>query len=198
VVAGVSIDASRISQLKELGVRDSKTLSAKKRESLYPQIINVAEHVHWTWIPPNEIDRVVMTGRRLRKLNYLEAVYFARIIDKLAAEKVTVDASDVIPGRFRDDIRANMNAKCRVVATHKADRHFPVVSAASIIAKVERDRAVARLRDEHGDFGSGYPSDPITRAFFIDWMGRGEPLPGYVRKSWKTWVNLEQTLIDSF
>jgi ribonuclease HII len=85
-----------------------------------------------------------------------------------------------------------------VAAFHKADRDFPVVSAASIIAKVERDRAVARLRGEHGDFGSGYPSDPMTRAFFIDRMGRGEPLPGYVRKSWKTWLNLGWTLIDSF
>jgi len=198
VVAGVSIEASRICQLKGLGVRDSKTLSVKKRESLYPQIINIAERVHWTGIPPGEIDRVVMTGRKLRKLNYLEAVYFARIVDRLAAETVTVDASDVIPRRFRDDIRANMNAKCKVVAAHKADRDFPAVSAASIIAKVERDRAVARLREEHGDFGSGYPSDPMTRAFFIDMIGRGEPLPGFVRRSWKTWVNLQQTLMDSF
>ena len=198
MVAGVSIEASRIRQLRELGVRDSKTLSAKKRESLYPQIINIAEQVQWTWIQPGEIDSVVLNGRRLRKLNYLEAVYFARIVDRLAAETVTVDASDVIPRRFRDDIRANMNAKCKVVAAHKADRDFPAVSAASIIAKVERDRAVARLREEHGDFGSGYPSDPMTRAFFIDMIGRGEPLPGFVRRSWKTWVNLQQTLMDSF
>ena len=158
----------------------------------------MAEHVHWAWIPPREIDQVVLTGRKLRKLNYLEAVYFAKVIDELGAPKVTVDASDVIPERFRDDIVANLGNRCEVTALHKADRNFPVVSAASIIAKVERDRAVARLREEHGDFGSGYPSDPITRAFFVDRMGRGEPLPGYVRKSWKTWLNLEQTLIDCF
>ena len=198
MVAGVSIEASRMRQLKGLGVRDSKTLSVKKRESLYPQIIDIAEHVHWAWIPPGEIDQVVLTGRKLRKLNYLEAVYFAKVIDELGAPKVTVDASDVIPERFRDDIVANLGNRCEVTALHKADRNFPVVSAASIIAKVERDRAVARLREEHGDFGSGYPSDPITRAFFVDRMGRGEPLPGYVRKSWKTWLNLEQTLIDCF
>ncbi len=198
MVAGVSIEPSRISQLKELGVRDSKTLSARRRESLYPQIIDMAEHVHWTCISSKEIDRVVLTGRRLRKLNYLEAVYFARVIDALGAPRVTVDASDVVPERFRDDIVANLGKRCEVTAFHKADRDFPAVSAASIIAKVERDRAVARLREENGDFGSGYPSDPITRAFFIDRMGRGEPLPGYVRKSWKTWLNLEQTLMDSF
>jgi len=154
--------------------------------------------VRWLGISPGEIDEVVTRGIRLRKLNYLEAVYFARVIDALEARSVTVDASDVIPGRFRNDIVANLDKPCEVTAFHKADRNFPVVSAASIVAKVERDRAVALLREEHGDFGSGYPSDPTTRAFFAYRMKRGEPLPGYVRRSWKTWLNLEQTLIDAY
>lgn len=149
-------------------------------------------------ISPEEIDEVVTTGRRLRKLNYLEAVYFARVVDQLGARKVTVDASDVIPKRFRDDIVDNMRTKSKVSAFHKADRDYPVVSAASIIAKVERDRAVELLRGSHGDFGSGYPSDRLTRSFFTERMKRGEPLPEYVRKSWKTWPAIEQTLIDSF
>jgi len=198
VVAGVSVTVAGVRKLKEMGVKDSKKLSASKREALYPEILRAAERVHWIGISPDEIDQVVVHGRRLRKLNYLEAVYFARVIDALGAPKVTVDASDVIPERFRDDILANLGRRCEVTARHKADRNFPVVSAASIIAKVERDRAVAKLRDEYGDFGSGYPSDPLTRAYFIDSIGRGEPLPDYVRRSWKTWSNLEQTLLDSF
>jgi len=198
VIAGVSVTAAGSRKLREMGVRDSKKLSGSQREALYPEIIKVARKVHWVGISPDEIDEVVIKGKRLRKLNYLEAVYFAKVIDVLGASKVTVDASDVIPERFRDDILANLGRHCEVAAFHKADRDFPVVSAASIIAKVERDRAVARLREENGDFGSGYPSDPMTRAFFIDRMGRGEPLPAYVRRSWKTWLNLEQTLIDAF
>ena len=198
VVAGVSVTAGVARKFREMGVRDSKKLSPSKREALYPEILRIAQNVHWVGISPDEIDEVVVNGKRLRKLNYLEAVYFARVIDALGAPKVTVDASDVIPQRFRDDIVANLRNRCQVTALHKADRNFPVVSAASIIAKVERDRAVARLREEHGDFGSGYPSDPMTRAFFVDRMGRGEPLPGYVRKSWKTWLNLEQVLMESF
>ena len=198
VVAGVSATLEGVRELKEIGVRDSKMLSAKQRESLYPHILEIAEKVHWRGITPGEIDEVLTTGRRLRKLNYLEAVYFARVIDDLGAEKVTVDASDVVPGRFRDDIRGNMARKCRVVAFHKADRDFPVVSAASIVAKVERDRAVEALRIVHGDFGSGYPSDPVTREFFSDLMRRGGALPPYVRRSWKTWERIEQTLLDSF
>lgn len=198
MVAGIAIDARKISKLKELGVKDSKKLSPARRERLYPEIMKLSERVHWTMITPNEIDFVVTTGKKLRKLNYLEAIHFARVIDKLGASRVTVDASDVIPERFRDDIVLNLGSKCSVVAVHKADRDYPVVSAASIIAKVNRDREVDLLKEIHGEFGSGYPSDPATRAFFKDRMLRGESLPGYVRKSWKTWLNLQQSLITSF
>ena len=198
VVAGVSVAADRAKELKELGVRDSKKLTPDQREALYPEILRVAERVEWAGIPPAEIDEVVTKGKRLRKLNYLEAVYFARVIDVLGATKVTVDASDVVPARFRDDIVRNLRTPCIVSSFHKADRDYPVVSAASIVAKVQRDQAVGLLRDEHGDFGSGYPSDPRTRTFFIQRMKMGETLPSYVRKSWKTWVALEQTLLDAF
>ena len=190
VVAGISASPIGVKKLKELGVRDSKKLSAKQREHLYPEILNVADRIYWTNIPPEEIDAVVLHGKRLRKLNYLEAVYFARVIDHLGVRRVTVDASDVIPGRFGHDISRNLEGTCNVFAVHKADRDFPVVSAASIVAKVERDRQVGLLRRAHGDFGSGYPSDPRTRSFFSAWVKRGDPLPDYARKSWKTWANI--------
>ncbi len=198
VVAGVSVSRTGARALRELGVKDSKLLSPIQRESLYPEILRVAERVHWEKIYPSEIDAVVLKGKKLRKLNYLEAVYFAKVIDNLSARRVTVDASDVIPARFRDDVARNLRSKCTVIARHKADRDYPVVSAASVVAKVERDREVELLREAHGDFGSGYPSDPATRSFFAERMKRGEPLPGYVRRSWKTWRNIEQGLITSF
>ena len=187
VVAGVSASRRGVAKLQELGVKDSKKLSPRRREALYPEIIRAADRVHWASVTPKEIDEVVVHGKKLRKLNYLEAVYFAKVIDRLGARQVTVDASDVVPERFGNDITSNLAARCRVVALHKADRDFPIVSAASIIAKVERDRQVGLLRLAHGDFGSGYPSDPATRRFFSKLMKRGEPLPPYVRKSWKTW-----------
>lgn len=194
VVAGVSASREGVRKLRELGVRDSKKLTAKAREGLYPEILKAAEKVSVASIMPPEIDATVLRGKRLRKLNYLEALYFARVIDELGAPKVTVDASDVVPARFGRDVTNNLSRKCRVVARHKADRDYPVVSAASIVAKVERDRAVAGLREENGDFGSGYPSDPVTRAFFSEWMRRGDPLPAFVRKSWKTWQAIELAL----
>lgn len=198
VVAGVSVDRRSLELLKEMGVRDSKVLSPGRRETLYGEILKVADHVYSAQINPQEIDRVVSTGKKYRKLNYLEALYFARVVDQLEAGRVIVDASDSSPERFRSIIAENTKSSCRVVAFHKADRDFPVVSAASIVAKVERDRAVEKLRQKHGDFGSGYPSDPRTRIFFTEMMRRGEPLPEYVRKSWKTWKRLEQNLLAPF
>ena len=197
VVAGVSISRAGIEGLKEIGVRDSKKLSPRRRESLYGEILKLCDRVYWANIPPEEIDTVVRTGKKFRKLNYLEAIYFAKVIDELGAARVTVDASDSIPRRFQDNICDNLKTQCKVRAVHKADRDFPVVSAASIIAKVERDRQVEALK-RNGDFGSGYPSDPATRIFFIERMRRGEPLPGYVRKSWKTWRKFEQSLLAPF
>ncbi len=198
VVAGVSASRSGVRDLQELGVRDSKKLSPRQRQTLYGDILKVCDKVYWANITPDEIDNFVRTGKKYRKLNYLEALYFALVIDELEAGKVTVDASDSVPKRFQDNICDNLKVRCSVRAVHKADRDYPVVSAASIIAKVERDRAVERLRRKHGDFGSGYPSDPATRIFFMERMRRGEPLPEYVRKSWKTWVRLEQSLLAPF
>jgi len=198
VVAGVSADKDGIEQLKEIGVRDSKKLSPRRRESLYGQILKVCDRAYWAHILPEEIDTVVRTGKKYRKLNYLEAVYFAKVIGELDAYRVTVDASDSSPKRFQQVITDNLAAPCKVHAVHKADRDFPLVAAASIIAKVERDRGVERLRRKYGDFGSGYPSDPRTRIFFIERMRRGEPLPSYTRKSWKTWARLEQSLLAPF
>lgn len=184
-----------VRELRDLGVRDSKKLSPRRRETLYGEILKVSDCVSSVQIHPAEIDTYVKTGRKYRKLNYLEALYFAKVIDQLGARRVTVDASDTSPKRFQSVIAENMKSTCEVLACHNADRDYPVVSAASIVAKVERDIAVEKLRKKHGDFGSGYPSDPSTRVFFTEWMRRGDPLPECARKSWKTWKVLEQTLL---
>jgi ribonuclease HII len=198
VIAGVSATRSGVRELKELGVRDSKALSSRRREILYTEILKVCSHTYWAHIEPAEIDTVVRTGKKYRKLNYLEALYFAKVIDQLDASRVTVDACDSVPRRFKENVCDNLKTRCSVRALHKADRDYPIVSAASIIAKVERDREVEKLRRKHGDFGSGYPSDPSTRVFFIERMRKGEPLPEYARKSWKTWGKFRQSLLAPY
>lgn len=195
MIAGVSVREDGLDALKRLGVKDSKLLSARRREGLYPEIKELCESVWSVQIAPDEIDRVVRAARKYRRLNYLEAVYMAKVIDRLRADEVMVDASDTIPERFRTNIVDHLHRRCEVSARHKADRDFPAVSAASIIAKVERDAAVSDLRQSYGDFGSGYPSDPKTRGFFIDWLRNEDSLPKFVRKSWKTWQVLQQQLL---
>ena len=195
VVAGASMDAKSARRLKKLGVRDSKTLQPRRREALYEEVLLASSRVASVMIQPREIDEVVTKGRKYRKLNYLEALYFAKVADELGADEVVADASDSSPKRFRDVIAENMRRHCRVIAAHKADRDYVVVSAASIIAKVERDRAIEKLKRKLGDFGSGYPSDPLTRSFFLEKMRKGEPLPDEVRKSWRTLGSLQQTLL---
>jgi ribonuclease HII len=189
-VAGVSIDSGGLPELAELGVKDSKLLSPAQRDSLYPEILKLCVRVEVSRIPPKMIDRYVSRGKKYRRLNYLETIHMAKVIDALGVDEVFVDAPDVNPVRFKAELEELLSCKPRVVAEHKADVNYAVVSAASIVAKVERDRDVEELRKIHGDFGSGYPSDPDTIAFLESWMRSRSSRPEFARKSWKTWERI--------
>ena len=186
-VAGVSVESSRLEELAALGVKDSKALTASQRDSLYVEILKVCKGVGVSRIPPNEIDRYVRRGKKHRRLNYLETIHMAKVIDGLGVDEVFIDAPDINPARFTAELVELMSTRPRIVAEHKADVNYAIVSAASIVAKVERDRDVADLRALHGDFGSGYPSDPDTISFLRSWVKRESSQPEFARKSWKTW-----------
>jgi ribonuclease HII len=187
VVAGVCASAEALKTFEELGVKDSKLLSPKKRASLYDEIVRLSRSVQLAFIEPREIDYFVWFGSRRRKLNFLEAIHMAKLIPRLEAEEVFIDAPDTSPLKFTEELYGMLDPCPRIVARHRADRDYVVVSAASVIAKVERDRAVELLRGDHGDFGSGYPSDPQTISYLREWVVREGERPGFSRKSWKTW-----------
>jgi ribonuclease HII len=109
----------------------------------------------------------------------------AKIIDALKPDEVYVDAADVLEHRFKNHIKECLKIETKIVSKHKADKIFPVVSAASIIAKVERDREIASLRLEYGDFGSGYLTDEKTMVFLRQLLEKNDEYPSCVRKSWK-------------
>jgi ribonuclease HII len=136
-------------------------------------------------LPPAEIDQVVETKKKLHKLNRLEAHAMAKVIETLKPDIAYVDASDVLAERFKEHIAEKLPFKVKIVSEHKADATYPVVSAASIIAKVERDRAVQELTKKYGDMGAGYPSDPRTIRFLENWITKYGLYPDFVRKSWK-------------
>jgi ribonuclease HII len=185
VIAGVLIREEKIPALARLGVKDSKLLSPKKRGVLATEITRLAEKHIIMKLSPMEIDRVVKSGRKLHKLNRLEAQTMAMIIEDLKPDKAYVDAADVVEERFKHHIQEGLLFKAKVIAKHKADRTYPVVSAASIIAKVERDKEIAALTGEYGDFGSGYLTDPKTMRFLKQWLETHGEYPDCVRKSWK-------------
>ena len=185
VVAGIALAGENLHLLAELGVRDSKLLSGKKREALYPEILKLAQKYHIIKVPPPQIDKVVRSARKLHKLNRLEAQTMAKIIEILKPDEAYVDAADVLEERFGNHVKECLRIKTRVFSEHKADLTYPVVSAASIIAKVERDREIAKLTLKYGDFGSGYLTDDKTIIFLRRLLDKNGDYPSCVRKSWE-------------
>ena len=179
VIAGISIERSKIKHLTSIGVKDSKQLSPQSRENLYDKIISLVEDYYVAKIQPMTIDRSVSKNL----LNQLEANYMAKVVKKLGADSSYVDSCDVNPKRFGLYI-SNLAKTGKIISSHHADRKYPVVSAASIIAKVNRDRAIEKLRKSH-DLGSGYPSDSKTMGFIKEWISQNGDVPIFVRRSWK-------------
>ncbi|MGQ9780771.1 MAG: ribonuclease HII [Nitrososphaeria archaeon] len=198
VIAGVSVKSSSLKFLQESNVRDSKVLLPSTRRRLYDLIVSVAEKISVVEVSPQEIDPYVKYGKKLHRLNYLEAVKMAEILDTLGAQVVYVDSPDVKPERLELDLLSLSSVKPKIVARHHADQDFVVVSAASIIAKVARDKRIDELAERHGFFGSGYPSDPRTMAFVRNWLETKGELPEFVRRSWKSLKKIHSKKLDEY
>jgi len=184
-IAGVLMKEEDLPKLKNLGVKDSKLLSPQRRETLALEIKRIAQKYSVIKLSPKEIDTVVETGKKLHRLNRLEAQTMAKVIEMLKPDIAYVDASDVLEERFKQHILECLSFKVEIVSEHKADRTYPIVSAASIIAKVERDKEITELANKYGDFGCGYPTDPKTIKFLQQCLEKSGEYPDFVRKSWK-------------
>jgi len=182
VVAGVRVHDQ--GKLIEIEVKDSKRLSSKRRDELEEKIKDFCEFTVRV-VSAEDIDSL----RKSMTLNALEVYVFANIIDELCGDKDTcyVDSASTDEKKFKNEIEKRLKKRTKVVSEHGADDEYPVVSAASILAKVERDRRIHEISKElDRDIGSGYPSDPKTRDFLKDWISEHGSLPPYTRKSWET------------
>jgi ribonuclease HII len=182
VVGAVAVPVERLDEIPGTGARDSKRLTAVARNEVYARLarLGVCRSVA---LLPRAIDRSVARG----ELNRLEAEAFAQLLRALAPSVAYLDACDVDADRFGRTVAALTGGAVRIVARHKADRDVPLVGAASIVAKVRRDRAIARLAERLGEeIGSGYPSDARTVDFVRRRVPPGGRPPAWMRSSWAT------------
>jgi len=192
VLAGVLINESAEEEFRKLGVKDSKQLTQKRREIFEKTIIEKSISFHLAITFPEEIDRALESGTNL---NELEAIKAAEIINKLnegkTKIKVIVDCPSVSIMKWTDTLKMKIKhlANLKISCEHKADANHVSVSAASVLAKCERERQMDKLREKYGpEIGSGYTSDPST-CMFLEKNSEKYSDAGIFRKTWITYKN---------
>lgn len=193
VIVGFCIQEKELPKIKSLGLKDSKLLTPKKREDFYKELIKFNHYkiIH----SPKEIDNALDSP--YLNLNKLEAITIAKIINKLKPDMAFIDCpSNNIPA-YETYLKNFLETETKLILKHKADQLYEVVSAASIIAKVVRDREIEKIKKKIKiDFGSGYPADPKTISFLKKY---GKKYPNIFRKSWATYKNhISQRTLDLF
>jgi ribonuclease HII len=180
VVCGVACDSDV--PLRQMNVRDSKKLSPERREALFPEIHKVCR-TEVIVVPAEDIDAM----RKEMTLNDFEAKLFATVIERLHPQVAYVDSADAVEHEFKKAILRSLPFEVDIVSKHGADDLFPVVSAASIVAKVHRDAAIRKIEEEIGQkVGSGYSHDAETITFMERWIRETGGLPPHTRVSWDT------------
>ena len=181
VIAGVVVPDKMEKVLERMGVKDSKRLAPHRRTILSRKLKKMFDY-EIVVISAREIDEMRADGINL---NEIEKNAMESILLKIMPEKAIVDAVDVKAERFQDNLCNDTGVN--VIAEHKADDKYIEVSAASIIAKAERDSQIAEINKEFiksGGIGSGYPSDPKTKEFLTNYTY--DEMPDFVRRSWAT------------
>lgn len=182
VIAGVQITPKDNKELIKIGVKDSKQLTPRQREMLAEKIQKIAKRIEIEILSADEIDELM----KKMTLNKIELNAFVSIINRTDAKRVFLDLPE--RGRwFAWIMKSQLKNKITLTAEHKADEKYAVVSAASIIAKVTRDREIKKIEKELGlEIRSGYPSDPHTINFIKKYIEQHKILPPHVRHSWET------------
>ena len=181
VIAGVIVPEKMDIVLERMGVKDSKRLTPNRRTILSRKLKKMFEY-DLVVISAQDIDNMRADGINL---NEIERIGMEKILSNLNPEKAIVDAVDIKAERFQNKLANDTGVN--VVAEHKAYDNYIEVSAASIIAKQERDAHIAEINKDYikmGGIGSGYPSDPITKKFLTNFTY--DEMPDFVRKSWAT------------
>jgi ribonuclease HII len=130
-------------------------------------------------------------------MNEITGRLHAAVINSLSPSYAFVDACDVNEERYGNMIKGLLKKDCNIISEHKAETKYQSVAAASIVAKVERDRIIEELSEEYGVIGSGYPSDPITIRFLESYIKENKTIPIIARSSWNTVSDIRARLAQS-
>ncbi len=196
VMAGVLIKEADIPKLKSMGVKDSKLLTKQQREFLFKKIKDVVKAYKIIIIQPKEIDNALESEDL--NLNWLEAHKSAEIINKLKPDKAVLDCPSTNIKAYSSYVENLLKNKTQLVVEHKADINYPESSAASILAKVTRDKEMEKIQKKYGNTGPGYPSNAITQKFLKE---NWEKHPEIFRHTWSSYkkhkdAKHQQTLGD--
>ena len=183
VMVALAVDEEGEKKLQWLGVKDSKQLSSQVREELFERIREVVIDFRAEVIEPDAIDLSLKESN----LNWLEADTSSRMVSELNPDIIIVDCPSPNIAHYKhyfsENLTPEVRKKAELIVEHKADVNHIVVSAASVIAKVIRDRQIEHIKSEIGiDFGSGYLSDPKTQEFLKTYY---EQYAHLFRKMWR-------------
>jgi ribonuclease HII len=131
-----------------------------------------------------------MNNKRGGKLNELEIEAIVKVLSQEEPEMIIIDSLTASPKKFGDEIKSRLNFDCEIISENKADDTYPLVGAASIVAKELREEEMQQIKDNlKVDVGSGYPSDPKTVKFLKENFHKKE-YDFLFRKSWETYKKL--------
>ncbi len=182
VIAGLMIDSKDEEKLRELGVKDSKLLTEARRQELFSEIKKIAKDYVVLKISAKEIDDM----RKRINLNKIEGEKMAEIIRTLNPDKAILDAPQVSTDKFKDFVSSIAKNGTEIISENFADLNYPVVAGASILAKVERDREIEKIKKKvNFDFGVGYPHDERSIEFVKKCLKDKKNLE-FIRHSWIT------------
>ncbi len=197
VVCGITAEEGVIEKLRDIGVKDSKMLTYARREELYGNIKEILQkESRVSSIMPISISSCKIDDNKKNSvnLNMVEAKAMAQIINMIGGDEIYIDALTVNPKKYQRFVETYLKSDgFKIFAENKADEKYTIVGAASIIAKVERDRAIEKIKEmENFDFGVGYPHDERTIDFVDQLIKKRKRLPSYVRKTWVTTQILQE------
>eukprot|EP00891_Asterochloris_glomerata_P008869 jgi/Astpho2/8869/fgenesh1_pm.00129_%23_13_t len=182
-------------QLAGMSFADSKTLTEAKREDMFAEIAAHEHMASFTDVLTAQQLSARMLSRERTSLNALASESTVRLIEECLESgaylrEVYVDTVGDAE-RWRAKL-ADRFPYITFMVCPKADAIYPIVSAASIVAKVTRDRLLREFQPQEAgvqlgtQYGSGYPGDPVTKQWLDSHMDPVFGFPSLVRFSWQT------------